>query len=187
MTRDINQAMLNAVPWYYRENVEAKEILRLDAVELVKCFTDMQEAYREFTPSTAVEFMANWENFVGLPTDVNKPLEQRRSAVIARIRGVGTVNIPMIKSVAESFEFGTVEVTEDNPHYTITVEFVDERGMPPNLGDIHFALREIVPAHIDIKYKFTITIYNEVRIIWATYDELVAEGLEYTGILYRRP
>lgn len=186
MSYDVLQSMLDSVPYYYRENREAYAILSAEAYFISGLMNDARQATYEFAPSTATDMLSKWEDFVGLVVDPSKPIDQRRSAVLARFRGTGAVTIPMIKAVAESFENGSVEVTEDNPNYTITIAFADSRGVPPNIPDLHYALREIVPAHIEIMYEFTYTTYDEIKSFYGTYADMIAEGILYEGLLSKR-
>ena len=186
MSYDVKQSLLDSVPYYYRDNREALAILTADARFLTGLIEDARESTYEFTPATASDMLSKWEEFVGLSVDPGKPLDQRRSAVIARFRGTGTVTKAMIKAVGESFENGTIDVTEDNANYTINIEFVDARGVPPNLSDLHYALREIVPAHLEITYEFTYTTYNEIKRFYGTYQDMIDEGILYEGLLSKR-
>lgn len=47
--------------------------------------------------------------------------------------------------------------------YTFTVQFVGEKGTPPNLDDLKEAIQRIKPAHLDVIYKFRFLLIKEVH------------------------
>ncbi|MBV7275457.1 YmfQ family protein [Clostridiaceae bacterium UIB06] len=104
-----------------------------------------------------------WEEFLGITVDENKALDYRRSTIKAKLRGTGTITVKLIKNVAESFSNGEVEITENIQPFTFEVKFVGSRGIPPNLEDLKSAINEIKPAHLSVQYKFTYTVWKEVK------------------------
>jgi len=79
------------------------------------------------------------------------------------------VTAALIEQVAEAYDNGDVEVTEDTAIYNVTIAFVSTLGVPPNLDDIFAAIREILPAHLTVNFVFR----------FYTYAELVDTGLTY--------
>lgn len=146
----------------------------LDAIggelDLIAAATD--ELRDQFFVQTATWGLDRWEEFVGLPIAPSGLADaDRRERIIARLRGVGTVNIALVKNVAESYTYGDVDVDDVStdpalPDYTIDVEFVSEAGIPANLEDLQTVLRELVPSHLDITYTFN----------YYTVAELSADG-----------
>lgn len=127
------------------------------------------------------------EHELGIQTDSSKPIDQRRSIVISKLRGVGTVTAKMIQGVAEAFTNGEVEVTENITPYTIDIKFVGKRGVPENLADIQQALREIIPAHLAIHYTFTYLVWNELDAQRWTWDILDGRGFTWDSLSVFRP
>ncbi|QEK12702.1 DUF2313 domain-containing protein [Crassaminicella thermophila] len=124
------------------------------------------------------EGLEKYEELLNIPTDILKPIDQRRSVIIGRIRGNATVTKDLIKSVAESYDKGTVEVIENFESYIFIIKFIDTRGIPPNIEDLKAAIEEIKPAHLAVEYEFTYTVWSEVKnITWndvktGTWDNL---------------
>lgn len=117
-----------------------------------------------FVDTATEEGLRRAESFVGIVTDETKPFYQRRSIIIGKMRGIGTVTISLIESVAESWDRGNnIEVTEQPALYQITIKFVDTLGAPTDLNSMKKALREIVPAHLDIKYEYKYLLINQVH------------------------
>lgn len=94
---------------------------------------------------------------------VRQPDTDRRSAIKARMRGTGTATKEMIRSVVESYTNGTVEITEHNDVYAITIKFVSNVGIPPNYESAKAAVLDIVPAHIGVEFTNEYTLWQDVR------------------------
>nr|WP_298833927.1 putative phage tail protein [uncultured Planococcus sp.] len=175
--------MFDAMPGYYRENVEAKAIVDAHADLHNRIAGDTQDVLAQFFVESATWGLAHWERIFGIPTDEAKSLGERRSAIYARMRGVGTVSKRMIKNVAESWYGGEVDVVEVPGEFRIVIRFVSSYGIPPNLGDVERALRLLMPAHLFIEFEFKYTTYNDIRAKYATYDDIIAEGINYYGLM----
>lgn len=118
-------------------------------------------------PTAVNEGIQKFEEFLGIPMDSEKPIDQRKSVIIGRLRGNATVTKDLIKSVAESYDKGIVEVIEYFDQYSFVVKFVDTRGVPPNIEDLKAAIEEIKPAHLAVKYEYKYTIWGELKAtIW---------------------
>lgn len=115
-----------------------------------------------------------WELDLGLESYVGKPDEQRRSRLLSKLRGVGTVTINLIKTVAEAYDGGNVDVTEETDLYQLTITFIDTRGVPPNIEDLREAIEEIIPAHLGVIYQYRYLIWDELEALDLTWDELDA-------------
>lgn len=113
-----------------------------------------------------------WEEAYGIEVDERKPLEFRRSRVVSKLRGQGTVTVAMIKSVAESFSNGAVDVLEDPANYHVDIKFVGSIGMPPNMEDLSATLEEILPAHLEYAYIIIFRTYGQLSTY--THGELAA-------------
>lgn len=181
--RDINRAMYNYLPNYYEDIRESRAIIDAESSAILQLNADMSDVLSQFFIDTATWGLANWERFVGVETDVSKPLSQRREFLKSKIRGVGTVTVGLIKSVAESYANGSVEVVEDNANFKITVRFTGKYGVPDNLVDIQQALRDIIPAHLEVGFKFTYVTYSQLSGKYATYGALSSSGKTYGDIL----
>lgn len=120
--------------------------------------------------------MARLEAVYGLPVSEGAPLEKRRSALLARMRGSGTSTVAQIAAIARSFAGGSVSLTEDPAAYTVTVEFIDELGVPPYLEALQDALRAAIPAHLLIEYILNWTTFGELDAAGVTWGDLSTAG-----------
>jgi uncharacterized protein YmfQ (DUF2313 family) len=118
-----------------------------------------------------------WEQELDLQSYAGKPDDQRRSRIMSKMRGVGTVTINLIKSVAEAYDGGLVDVSTQPASYQFTVQFIDTRGVPPNINDLMAAVDEIKPAHLAVVYEYRYLIWNELDAREITWDELDALNL----------
>lgn len=125
---------------------------------------------RQARPATATWGMAFYERDWGLVVDESKPIDQRLAAWRARRRGVGTTNAQVIKSIAESFYNGEVDVVEHKKEFWFEMIFKSLIGIPPNMADLQFAIEEVKPAHMEAVY---IVLWNTHDILrQLTHDEL---------------
>lgn len=125
---------------------------------------------------TATWGLSIWEEALGLPVEVERPMAFRRSRIKAKLRGQGTTTVAAIQNVAASFSNGEVEVTEVPKEYRIRVHFVDAIGLPPNLSDLKAAIAEIIPAHLGVGYESTIKTWNDVKHL--TWGEAAGQSWE---------
>ncbi|WP_241674629.1 putative phage tail protein [Paenibacillus luteus] len=108
----IKRDMHDYVPRYYEDIPVATNVLDREAAELAQLNADICDVLAQMFVDTSTWGLARWERIFGITTDIAKPIDQRRSVVKSRLRGVGTVTPAMIKSIAEAYSNGTVEVTE---------------------------------------------------------------------------
>lgn len=118
---------------------------------------DVADLLEQFFLDTATWGLSCWEKVYGVESNAGKPLEVRRSAVRAKLRGVGTTTVELVQNVSESFVNGEVAVVEHNDQYRFDIVMLSVIGIPPNMEDLKRAIEEIKPAHlayeIIIKYN----------------------------------
>ncbi len=187
MTRDIRRDMSDYLPQYYEEFRIVQNVLDREANEFVALNGAIKTVLDQFFIDTATYGLARWEKACGIPTDETKPIEQRRAVVKSKIRGVGTVTVALIKSVAEAYDSGEVNVAEDSANYSIKITFIGNRGIPPNLNDTKAALREIIPAHLGITYEFTYLRWDEVDSFGWTWNVLDSMSLTWDEFEVYKP
>ena len=89
-------------------------------------------------------------------------LEEKRSRILARLRGIGTVTKSMVKNVANSFVNGQIEIVEYPEQYAFGIKFISKKGRPPNLEALQSIIEEIKPAHLAVEYIFTYRIWQDI-------------------------
>lgn len=180
--------MLGYVPKFIQTAKAYKAVIDSQGQEFDLIRNNLEDILKQFYVETATEWgIELWEQMLGFSSSADKPLNQRRSRVMARLRGIGTVNVNLIKNVVESYDCGTVEVLygyltysfdvvniTELPSQTIIIRFIDSRGIPSNLEDLKEAIEEIKPAHLGIEYQFRYLTWNELdaqKITWDGLDE----------------
>lgn len=104
--------MIDYLPRYYGDIPVATNIVDREEVELTQLNADIYDILAQMYVDTSTWGLARWERIFGITTDEAKPIDQRRSVIKSRLRGVGTVTPAMIQSMAEAYANGDVEVTE---------------------------------------------------------------------------
>ncbi len=181
------QEMLSYLPRYYETSRVMRSILQAEGAELDKLRQALDEILAQFFVNTATWGLDRWEEELGLSSYAGKPDDQRRSRIMSKLRGYGTITVSLIKNVAESYVYGTVDVIDHPEIYSFTIKFVDPRGIPPNLDDVKAAIEEIKPAHLAVEYQFTYTVWGELNTWGKTWGEFNTLGLTWGDLMTWRP
>lgn len=163
--------MLSNCPKYYETSRIFNSYLEAVSPEVEEFKKGIDDVLNQFFVPTATWGLDKWEEELNLESYSGKPEEQRRSRVISKLRGMGTVTVNLIKNVAESYSNGKVEVIEDNPNYTFTIKFVGTMGIPKNMNDLKEAIEEIKPAHLDYDFDYVYLTWNQFDTYNKTWDE----------------
>lgn len=155
--------MLGYLPAYYETSRVMGAILDAHGGELDKLQSALRETLDQFFVSSATWGLDAWEAELGISSDPGKPDDQRRAVINSKLRGVGTVTVDLIRNVAEAYDRGEVDVTQQASAYQFTVRFVDTLGAPPNLADLKAAIEEIKPAHLQVVYQYKYLLLNQVH------------------------
>lgn len=144
-----------SLPERFAASPETLEYSQVTGAVMEGLLEQKDELFAQFDLETATWGLALWEREYGLPIDLSKPLDHRRSRLRARIRGQGATTVEMLKTMAESFTNGEVEVQELKRQYRIILWFVSAMGIPPNILDLQEAIHEVIPAHIQFAFSYT--------------------------------
>lgn len=154
---------MSYLPNYYCTSQVTTSITNTQDIELQQFRDKIAAALNQFFIDTSDFTLERWEKELGIPVNNSKPEEYRRSVIISKLRGHGTVTINFIKNTSESYSNGEVEIIEDNLNYSFTIKFVGTKGIPPNLDDLKKTIEEIKPAHLGVDYEFTYTTWGELE------------------------
>lgn len=159
---EIRERLTFAISPWWQDIREMKNIQDRAADELALFVTE----YYRYVDGRSIltadsEKLIKWEVMYGIVVNLNKPLEERRSVVLAKHRGLGTVTIPMIKNTAESWYNGIVEVSEGGG--AVSVKFTSNVGAPSNAADVRKALREIIPAHLMLNMLYMYLLIRDIE------------------------
>jgi hypothetical protein len=145
------------VPDFIAQSKIFQAVYETQGIELDSINANIVDIVNQCFVNTATWGLTNWETFLGIDTDLTKDYAYRRTAIIAKMRGVGTVTAALIENVAKSFSNGIVTITENPSEYSFTVTFSGTLGMPPNMDDLTVAIEDIKPAHLAYTYVY---VYN---------------------------
>lgn len=154
--------MQGYLPPYYANSRVIRSILQAQGTELDWLRAAISELLDQAFVTTASWRLDDWETELALTPAPSYTNAERRARIIAKLRGIGTATIFVVKGVAESFDHGQVVVIEDHAASTVNIRFVSETGIPAHLADVQAALRAVVPAHLDLSYEFDYFVWSEL-------------------------
>lgn len=148
------------------------ELTEAESVALDKLDDEVKELEANMTlTNTTLSQIARREAEFGVVSDTTKPLAQRRSVLVAKLRGQGTTTKAFIKNVALSFEYGEIDVVDDQEPYTVHIIFESVMGVPPNMDDFIATLEAVKPAHISFEYIYKYNTWDDFEAFHHTFDE----------------
>lgn len=158
------------VPEYYRQHPESRVVLEV----LAAAAEDAAMAFEDVRDQTFVDAatwgLALWEGSLGLTTDEDKDISERRSVIKAKLRGTTATTPALVQNVAAAYANSVVEVVEYPAEYRLVVKFTGAVGTPPNLDDLAATLDEIIPAHL--AWEFYIAYQRWVEVKQYTWEQL---------------
>lgn len=175
----MREKLVSHMPTYYRKSKVIENLHSANATELIRLDTKLDNVLNQFFVNSADYTLERYEQEYGIKTDKSYDIVFRRTIIISKKRGSGTVTPALIKNVAESFDNGIVDVIENNAAYEFTIKFIGTRGIPPNLDDLKRAIEDIKPAHLHCLYEFTYITWNDVEGYNRTFDEWDALDLTW--------
>lgn len=168
--------MIGTIDTYWGRVEEMKAIMDAQGSELDRVRAAALSNRNQYFIRRADTGLFRWEEELAIVTNLNKDIEERRSVVESKVRGVGTVTLAMIERVAQSYDRGLVKATFAPPGI-ITIQFIDTLGNPPNIQDLMDALEEIRPAHLVLNYAYRYLRIKEIHQV-LTINQMNALKLE---------
>lgn len=155
--------LFSYLPSYYESSRIIRTNMDVEGSELDALYFAMDETLAQFFVRTSTWALNRWESELGIPTDLDKSLEQRRSVVESKLRGSGKFSGRLVKNVAEAYDGGRVNIAFQHDQWGFTVKFIDTIGIPPNLEDLKAAIEEIKPAHLSVEYEFRYLLIKDIH------------------------
>lgn len=155
--------LIEYLPQDYRRSppvVELQEALEKMLLEAEDTGEDLRA---QFFLHTATWGLADWEWMYGLETDTKKTDPIRRSAILTRIMGQGTTTREVMRTVAESFIGGAVEIIEINAEYAFHIVLLETIGIPGCIAELRKAIEEIKPAHLNYDFIYRYNTWGMAR------------------------
>lgn len=142
---------LDELPQDYRKSPAVVEIQNALEKICTAAGADIDELRAQFFLSTATWGLSLWEWILGIETESGKDTAQRRSVILAKLRGSGTTTVAMLQNVSEAFVNGEAAIVEYNEESRFDVVMLSVIGIPPNMEDLKLVIEEIKPAHLDYR------------------------------------
>ena len=157
-----DRTLTEKMPVYYQTSKLTAAINGANADELNRIEKRFDDVLDQFFVNTADFSLSRWEEELGLEVNENYDIEYRRSRIISKLRGTGTVTVKLVESVAESFSNAECEIIEHPAEYRFTVKFVGMIGIPPNMEDLRAALEDCKPAHLNFDFEYTYNTHSDL-------------------------
>ncbi|MBX4145977.1 putative phage tail protein [Paenibacillus lautus] len=171
------------LPKYYDGVLEMEQMVGTEGPEVDLMASRIEELLNQSYPESATWAISRYERDLQIVAEAGKPIEQRRSVVISKMRGHGKVSGSLIKNVAQAYDGGQVDVSVTPAAYKITITFIDTLGIPSNLDDLKNALNDIKPAHLTLVYEFRFLLVRDIHNVM-TFDQL--KQTPFSKMAFRR-
>jgi len=158
---EIKEELWQELPSFYRKIEDFVQLVNADSVVMTDIENSVDSVLDQFFLDTATWGLDRWEKTFGILVDSTKPTDQRRSVLMSKVRGTGVTTAALVKSVAESWYNGEIDVI-DEPG-VVGISFNSSFGIPSNMTDVQEALREIIPAHLVIEYFFKYLLIQDIN------------------------
>lgn len=169
--------LIDRLPRHYGRSPQDGELQRALTVLLEQTEGDLSFTLEQLFPSTTSGWgLALWEEAYGIPFDPALTQAQRRSRVLAKIKGLGMTTVEKIRGVASSFDSSPVEVVEHYAKYFFEVWYTDTIGPIADETGLRAILNELKPAHLDWEVRYRIETLSKIyvanlprqgdRVIW---------------------
>ena len=155
--------LIKYLPSFYYSSLEVVNIQDSINAENNKLQLAVKDLIDQLFVVSATWGLDYWENYLGIESDISESYSNRREVIKAKLRGIGTTTIEMIKNTAAAFTGGEVEVIEYPLEYRFVIQFIGILGIPPNMSGLINAIEEIKPAHLAYSFKYTYTVWNNLK------------------------
>lgn len=164
------------LPSFIGETKVFSEIFKSQGEEFDTLSLRLEDFNNQLDINTATWALSIYEKEIGIQTDLNKSLDERREIIKSKWRSNGKVDALLIKVVAEAYNNGLVDVDFDG---TIRIKFIAHEGIPQNFQALKSALEEIKPAHLKIFYDFAYMIWDRLESKKLTWDIVDSKNISW--------
>lgn len=143
-----SERMLAILPRYYDHSKVMQNLQRAIGAEVDRLRERMTEIEKEFSPSTAVETIGDWEKEYGVVT-ADSSLTARRDAVLSAMRARKRTTKETLRALAESAFKAKCEVVERSEEHQVILNCYGD--IPTEaIRWVAFAAEKIMPAHLEL-------------------------------------
>ena len=120
----------------------------------------------QFFDTCSIDRLLAYEKEAGITPLETQSEAGRRSAVEAKWKSSGKVDVAMLQAVADSWKNGRVDV--DFIDNKIQITFSDEYGLPADRKGLEIALDDVKPAHLPIIYLIRYLMLTDIEAMTLT-------------------
>lgn len=165
------------LPSYYKHSAVTHDLLQALETELERLKQETEICENTFFILLADKYIDR--HLEDLELDDSGDLQAKRSRILARLRGLGTINKPQLEKIIDSYAYGSVRVTEFPGQYLIKIKFINQKGRPANMEEIMAVVDEVKPAHLAAEYVFTYRIWREVLDYLEVWDNVKGQTWDF--------
>lgn len=111
--------------------------------------------------SADLQTVEMYEEQMKIIPNESQSLEERRSMIIAKLRGNNTFNLEQIQNICDSWKNGEVIASFENGKIKLT--FIGDYGIPADLDGLKAILEEMKPAHLGIFYNIKYILIKDIQ------------------------
>ena len=167
---EIDKYIYDYLPRYYGDFRQVVEMLKTEASEFTRLRALLLDVLNQFYVETATYGLDRWEKITDIEYLPQRSIPSRRHYINAKLRGTGTVTKALLEEIVNAFY--SMKVNEINNEYVVEFEFLIKRGVPKNIEDIEWAINDVIPAHLGIRFKFKYTPWKEYEDAYFYWGEL---------------
>lgn len=156
-------SLIEQLPSFYANSKYVKNIMECDEKELNLLIEALKDLRNQFYINTATWGLTFYEQDLGIEVNINKPFEERREAIKAKMRGQGTTTMQMIKDTAMAFTNGEIDIIEQYENYHFIIKFISTKGIPQNIEDFKSMINTIKPAHLTYAIQYTYNTWGMIK------------------------
>lgn len=155
----MNRPLIEYLPSFMQKSSIYKSLFNASELEIQELETAIEDLRKQLDINTATWALDIYEKDLGIPTNISKPLSDRRSVIKSKERGTGKVDAGMLKTVVDSYTNGDADIAFDG---SIHVSFTSIVGVPPNMDDLELVIEELKPAHIALLYYYLFRMHSSL-------------------------
>lgn len=164
------ERMLNYYPQVIQQLIEFKALIKSEGFEVDIASNQIELLVNEkYLTTMGEKRISEWEKALGMVYESDDTLQDRRDAIIARIRGQGKLNTSLINAIVNAFTGGTAISYIKNSVLYVKIT------PPPNNKQYKFenVRRELikkVPAHLGLEVLRNYATWGDVKDNYASWE-----------------
>ena len=154
--------LIEYLPPILQDFAEFKALFAAEQTETNGLRTAIEQMSADsFLDTASEQAVRRYEKILNINPTTGQSIGDRKSALIAKWRTVGKVDLKMLQNIADSWKNGETDVSFAEGKIKLT--FVGDYGVPSNINTLIKALNEVKPAHLPLEYNFKYLLIKEIH------------------------